>query len=73
MDKTQSILETKRNQEMKWTESPLGVVLHQMTSVHISSGLVLHQMTSDNNRSELGILIHINEPSSSKLVPKVVP
>ncbi|GKA39414.1 hypothetical protein Tco_0731965 [Tanacetum coccineum] len=45
----------------------------QMTSVHISSGLVLHQMTSDHNRSELRIQDHSNEPSSSKLVPKVVP
>ncbi|GJZ88215.1 hypothetical protein Tco_0659997 [Tanacetum coccineum] len=45
----------------------------QMTSVHNSSGLVLHQMTSDHNRSELGIQDHSNEPSSSKLVPKVVP
>ncbi|GJW83325.1 hypothetical protein Tco_0156470 [Tanacetum coccineum] len=44
-----------------------------MTSVHISSGLVLHQMTSDHNRSELRIQDHSNEPSSSKLVPKVVP
>ncbi|GKG16341.1 hypothetical protein Tco_0358664, partial [Tanacetum coccineum] len=44
-----------------------------MMSVHISSGLVLHQMTSDHNRSELGILVHSNDPSSSKLVPKVVP
>ncbi|GJZ53911.1 hypothetical protein Tco_0608796 [Tanacetum coccineum] len=44
-----------------------------MMSVHISSGLVLHQMTSDHNRSELGIQVHSNEPSSSKLVPKVVP
>ncbi|GKG01972.1 hypothetical protein Tco_0306677, partial [Tanacetum coccineum] len=44
-----------------------------MMSVHISSGLVLHQMTSDHNRSELGIQDHSNEPSSSKLVPKVVP
>ncbi|GKC15161.1 hypothetical protein Tco_1011943 [Tanacetum coccineum] len=35
--------------------------------------LVLHQMTSDHNRSELGIQDHSNEPSSSKLVPKVVP
>ncbi|GKE98100.1 hypothetical protein Tco_0021451, partial [Tanacetum coccineum] len=43
----------------------------QMTSVHISSGLVLHQMTSDHNRSELRI--HDHRPSSSKLVPKVVP
>ncbi|GJY37725.1 hypothetical protein Tco_0424089 [Tanacetum coccineum] len=45
----------------------------KMTSVHISSGLVLHQMTSDHNRSELGIQDHSNEPSSSKLVHKVVP
>ncbi|GKG07758.1 hypothetical protein Tco_0330727 [Tanacetum coccineum] len=44
-----------------------------MTSVHISSGLVFHQMTSDHNRSELGIQDHSNEPSSSKLVPEVVP
>ncbi|GKG11439.1 hypothetical protein Tco_0342839, partial [Tanacetum coccineum] len=40
-----------------------------MMSVHISSGLVLHQMTSDHNRSELGIHVHSNEQSSSKLVP----
>ncbi|GJW38321.1 hypothetical protein Tco_0064166 [Tanacetum coccineum] len=48
-------------------------VFMEMTYVHISSGLVLHQMTSDHNRSELGIQDHSNEPSSSKLVPKVVP
>ncbi|GJY45475.1 hypothetical protein Tco_0434538 [Tanacetum coccineum] len=42
-------------------------------SVHISSGLVLNQMASDHNCSELGIQDHNNEPSSSKLVPKVVP
>ncbi|GJR07788.1 reverse transcriptase domain-containing protein [Tanacetum coccineum] len=46
-------------------------VFMSMMSVHISSGLVLHQMTSDHNRSELGIQDHSNEPSSSKLVPKV--
>ncbi|GKF43232.1 hypothetical protein Tco_0129784 [Tanacetum coccineum] len=45
----------------------------QKTFVHISSGLVLHQMTSDHNCSELEIHDHNNEPSSSKLVPKVVP
>ncbi|GKF42292.1 hypothetical protein Tco_0125634, partial [Tanacetum coccineum] len=45
----------------------------QMMSDHNSSGLVLHQMTSDHNRSELRIHDHSNEPSSSKLVPKVVP
>ncbi|GJU88806.1 hypothetical protein Tco_1301229 [Tanacetum coccineum] len=32
---------------------------------------VLMAMTSDHNRSELGIHHHSNEPSSSKLVPKV--
>ncbi|GJT58396.1 putative reverse transcriptase domain-containing protein [Tanacetum coccineum] len=39
----------------------------------LSVGLVLYQMTFDHNRSELGIHDHINEPSSSKLVPKVFP
>nr|GEV48590.1 hypothetical protein [Tanacetum cinerariifolium] len=32
-----------------------------------------HAMTSDHNNSELEIHDHNNEPSSSKLVPKVVP
>ncbi|GJU74075.1 hypothetical protein Tco_1265480 [Tanacetum coccineum] len=45
----------------------------QKTFEQRSSSLVLHQMTSDHNRSELGIQDHSNEPSSSKLVPKVVP
>ncbi|GJW37995.1 hypothetical protein Tco_0060915, partial [Tanacetum coccineum] len=48
-------------------------VFMEMMSVYISSGLVLYQMTFDHNRSELGIHDHINEPSSSKLVPKVFP
>ncbi|GJU08601.1 hypothetical protein Tco_1125031 [Tanacetum coccineum] len=34
---------------------------------------VFMAMTSDHNRSELGIQDHSNEPSSSKLVLKVVP
>ncbi|GKG27588.1 hypothetical protein Tco_0405915, partial [Tanacetum coccineum] len=34
---------------------------------------VFMAMTSDHNRSELRIHDHSNEPSSSKLVPKVVP
>ncbi|GKF48377.1 hypothetical protein Tco_0141628, partial [Tanacetum coccineum] len=55
------------------TSGPAPFLNVQMTFVHISSGLVLHQMTSANNRSELGIHDHNNEPSSSKLVPKVVP
>ncbi|GKG43161.1 hypothetical protein Tco_0479845 [Tanacetum coccineum] len=37
------------------------------------SSLVLHQMTSDHNRLELRIQDNSNEPSSLKLVPKVVP
>ncbi|GKG36969.1 hypothetical protein Tco_0447142, partial [Tanacetum coccineum] len=45
----------------------------QKTFKHISSGLVLHQMTSVHNHSELGLQDHSNEPSSSKLVPKVDP
>ncbi|GJS41608.1 hypothetical protein Tco_0566651, partial [Tanacetum coccineum] len=45
----------------------------QMMSDHNSSDLVFIQMTSDHNHSELGIHVHSNEPSSSKLVPKVVP
>ncbi|GKG18046.1 hypothetical protein Tco_0372344 [Tanacetum coccineum] len=44
----------------------------QMTFEQRSSSLVL-QMTSDHYRSVLGIHDHSNEPSSSKLVPKVVP
>ncbi|GJX91795.1 hypothetical protein Tco_0345121 [Tanacetum coccineum] len=48
-------------------------VFMAMTFEQRSSSLVLHQMTSDHNRSELGIQDHINEQSSSKLVPKVVP
>ncbi|GJX37978.1 retrovirus-related pol polyprotein from transposon TNT 1-94 [Tanacetum coccineum] len=43
------------------------------TSGPVPQCLVLHQMTSDHNRSELRIQDHNNEPSSSKLVPKVVP
>ncbi|GKA73894.1 hypothetical protein Tco_0780196 [Tanacetum coccineum] len=50
---------------------PLGNGTRSRSSMN--SGLVLHQMTSDHNRSELGIQDHSNEPSSSKLVPKVVP
>ncbi|GKB62201.1 hypothetical protein Tco_0918387 [Tanacetum coccineum] len=45
----------------------------EMTFEQRNSSLVLHQMTSDHNRSELEIHDHNNEPSSSKLVPKVVP
>ncbi|GJR58900.1 hypothetical protein Tco_1501062 [Tanacetum coccineum] len=48
-------------------------VLHGNDSFTSVSGLVFHQMTYDHNRSELGIHDHSNKPSSSKLVPKVVP
>ncbi|GJT23636.1 hypothetical protein Tco_0893573 [Tanacetum coccineum] len=47
--------------------------LNELSLIAADQGLVLHQMTSDHNRSELGIQDHSNEPSSSKLVPKVVP
>ncbi|GKF61503.1 hypothetical protein Tco_0181557 [Tanacetum coccineum] len=41
---------------------------------NLSAGIAPpRQMTSDHNSSELGIHDHNNEPSSSKLVPKVVP
>ncbi|GJZ31912.1 hypothetical protein Tco_0576959 [Tanacetum coccineum] len=55
------------------TSGPAPFLNDKMTSVHISSGLVLYQMTFDHNRSELEIHDHSNEPSSLKLVPKVVP
>ncbi|GJW48815.1 hypothetical protein Tco_0080461 [Tanacetum coccineum] len=42
-------------------------------SVHTVSLAPPRQMTSDHNSSELRIHDHSNEPSSSKLVPKVVP
>ncbi|GKF95577.1 hypothetical protein Tco_0288312 [Tanacetum coccineum] len=48
----------------------------QMTFDHkvvADQASVFMAMTSDHNRSELGIHDHNNEPSSSKLVPKVVP
>ncbi|GKB24934.1 mutator type transposase [Tanacetum coccineum] len=48
-------------------------VFMAMTFEQRSSSLVLHQMTSAHNHSELRIHDHSNEPSSSKLVPKVVP
>ncbi|GKF33749.1 hypothetical protein Tco_0106949, partial [Tanacetum coccineum] len=55
------------------TSGPAPFLNVQMTYVHISSGLVIHQMTSVHNRLELGIHDYSNEPSSLKLVPKVVP
>ncbi|GJS26061.1 hypothetical protein Tco_0486681 [Tanacetum coccineum] len=42
-------------------------------NLRVCSSLVLHQMTSDHNHSELEIHDHSNEPSNSKLVPKVGP
>ncbi|GKB70180.1 hypothetical protein Tco_0931592 [Tanacetum coccineum] len=55
------------------TSGPAPFLNVQKTFDRSRSSLVLHQMTSDHNRSELGIHDHSNEPSSSKLVPKVVP
>ncbi|GJU13787.1 hypothetical protein Tco_1136183 [Tanacetum coccineum] len=43
-------------------------------TLDVSAGLAPpRQMTSDHNSSELGIHNHNNEPSSSKLLPKVFP
>ncbi|GJU75205.1 ribonuclease H-like domain-containing protein [Tanacetum coccineum] len=62
------------NEKQKISECAVQAsVFMSMTFEQRSSSLVLHQMTSDHNRSELGIQDHGNEPSSSKLVPKVVP
>ncbi|GJY36518.1 hypothetical protein Tco_0421896 [Tanacetum coccineum] len=47
--------------------------LHGNDVVHISSGLVHQQNKSDHNLHNSKIEDHSNEPSSSKLVPKVVP
>ncbi|GKF94054.1 hypothetical protein Tco_0283754 [Tanacetum coccineum] len=55
------------------SRSSLGLHGNDVCSHQFRPRLVLHQMTSDHNRSELGIQDHINEQSSSKLVPKVVP
>ncbi|GJS97380.1 hypothetical protein Tco_0804348 [Tanacetum coccineum] len=66
-----SLTNVKANKLLMSVQAPF--LNDKMMSVHISSGLVLHQMTSDHNRSELGIQDHSNEPSSSKLVLKVVP
>ncbi|GJV82791.1 hypothetical protein Tco_1522689, partial [Tanacetum coccineum] len=53
------------------SRSSLG--LHGNDTCLLIPGLVSSSKTSDHNRSELGIQDHSNEPSSSKLVPKVVP
>ncbi|GJY46141.1 hypothetical protein Tco_0435204 [Tanacetum coccineum] len=59
------------NVRLRWI--PIGKLLNScMSKIKASSS---QQMTSfcSYNRSELGIHDHNNEPSSSKLVPKVVP
>ncbi|GJU80278.1 hypothetical protein Tco_1282643 [Tanacetum coccineum] len=66
-----SLTNVKANKLLMSVQAPFLNV--QMTFEQRSSSLVLHQMTSDHNRSELEIHDHSNEPSSSKLVPKVVP
>ncbi|GKG12977.1 hypothetical protein Tco_0349937 [Tanacetum coccineum] len=55
--------------EMTFEQRSSSLVLHQMTSVaNNSSGLAPpRQMTSDHNSSELGIHVHSNELSRSKL------
>ncbi|GJX03824.1 retrovirus-related pol polyprotein from transposon TNT 1-94 [Tanacetum coccineum] len=73
-DKTRKLDVQRKQTSLQCLQPEQALFLNvQMTYVHISSGLVLHQMTYDHNRSELRIHDHNNEPSSLKLVPKVVP
>ncbi|GJS53182.1 hypothetical protein Tco_0626544 [Tanacetum coccineum] len=48
-------------------------IIQNMDSIDQFQASFFMAMTSDHNRSELGIHDHSNEPSSLKLVPKVVP
>ncbi|GJZ96541.1 hypothetical protein Tco_0668875 [Tanacetum coccineum] len=65
----EALYNEKQENHRVWPRSSM----FKMTFDQRSSSLVLHQMTSDHNHSELEIQDHGNEPSSSKLVPKVVP
>ncbi|GJQ97158.1 retrovirus-related pol polyprotein from transposon TNT 1-94 [Tanacetum coccineum] len=71
--RTQSLVAEKTDISENRASRNFDLMINTMTFEQRSSSLVLHQMTSDHNRSELGIHDHSNEPSSSKLVPKVVP
>ncbi|GKA54214.1 hypothetical protein Tco_0753163 [Tanacetum coccineum] len=55
------------------SKQALNVIAGTLLSTAVQASVFNDQMTSDHNRSELGIHDHSNEPSSSKLVPKVVP
>ncbi|GJY12990.1 hypothetical protein Tco_0382299 [Tanacetum coccineum] len=70
--KTFALAQPKVESEPPMVQMQISLTNVKQTSFNVSAGLVLHQMTSDHNRSELGIQDHSNEPSSSKLVPKVV-
>ncbi|GJS60057.1 hypothetical protein Tco_0654841 [Tanacetum coccineum] len=82
---TSSITKVDKNPQMvqmKISLTNMNVVLFTVggggggrTTLDVSAGTLNLSavMTSDHNSSELGIQDHINEPSSSKLVLKVVP
>ncbi|GJT79033.1 hypothetical protein Tco_1045758 [Tanacetum coccineum] len=87
--RTQSLVAEKTDILENRASRNFDLMINIMTFVHISSGLVLHRNDVcshqfrprpgffikyfDHNRSELRIHDHSNDPSSSKLVPKVVP
>ncbi|GJV30590.1 reverse transcriptase domain-containing protein [Tanacetum coccineum] len=80
-EKTQSLVAKKKdiseNQGVKNfgsdDQAPPHSSMFKKTFDRSRSSLGLHPLTSDHNLSELKIQDHNNEPSSSKLVPKVVP
>ncbi|GJR91117.1 hypothetical protein Tco_0215128 [Tanacetum coccineum] len=79
IEDTTSMIWLQIQQNNRCTATLSRHTIHQMASAEnnpagpVPQSLVLHQMTSNHNRSKLGIQNHSNEPSSSKLIPKVVP
>ncbi|GKG17114.1 hypothetical protein Tco_0362071, partial [Tanacetum coccineum] len=71
--RTQSLVAEKIDISENRASRNFDLMINMMTFKQRSSSLFLHQITSDYNRSELEIHDYSNEPSSSKLVPKVVP
>ncbi|GJT96624.1 hypothetical protein Tco_1092142 [Tanacetum coccineum] len=80
IDITADALYNEKQENLRVCSSSLGRQCQMASAENNTSGpvpqfqaSVFMAMTSDHNRSELGIQDHSNEPSSSKLVPKVVP